>query len=77
MLDDRDKRRRCMLEERKKRENKRKKQTEEKGVVWKLFFEPDPEFAKFFSEPIPWLIGLALFCGVGLIALELFEFFIS
>ena len=58
-----------------KRENERK--NEERGTVWKLFFEPDPEFAKFFAEPIPWLLGLAVFSIILVAVIDLFEFFTS
>lgn len=83
MLEDIEKRRKHMLEEREKREQikeknrQKRKKREERGTVWKLFFKPDPEFAKFFAEPIPWLIGLALFSIVLVIIIDLFEFFSS
>ena len=42
-----------MLEDREQiQEKDRQKKKEERGTVWKLFFEPDPEFAKFFLQPI-------------------------
>lgn len=78
MLDDRNKRKKHMLEEREKiKEKDVQKGKKKRGTVWKLFFEPDPEFAKFFAEPIPWLIGLALFFILLVIVIDLFEFFSS
>lgn len=83
MLEDKEKRRKHMLEEREKRkqikekDRQKRKKREERGTVWKLFFKPDPEFAKFFAEPIPWLIGAGIFFGIIIIVLKLFEFFTS
>ena len=67
-----------MLEVREQiQEKDRQKKKEERGTVWKLFFEPDPEFAKFFLQPIPWLLGLAVFSIILVILIDLFEFFTS
>ncbi|MDN3442545.1 hypothetical protein QL898_12980 [Psychrobacter sp. APC 3279] len=77
MLDDREKRRKLVLEQREKRKKKQERQSKERGDIWKLFFEPNPEFAKFFLQPIPWLLGLAVFSIILVIVIDLFEFFTS
>ncbi|WP_288999304.1 hypothetical protein [uncultured Psychrobacter sp.] len=79
MLDDREKRRKLVLEQREKRKKKQERQSKERGDIWKLSFrsEPDPDIQRFFFEPIPWLIGGFIFCSIGLIVLELYEFLTS
>ncbi|WP_298974253.1 hypothetical protein [uncultured Psychrobacter sp.] len=79
MLDDREKRRKLVLEQREKRKKKKERQNKERGDIWKLFFrsEPDPDIQRFFFEPLPWLIGAIIFFSIILIVLELYEFLTS
>ena len=76
-MDNKEKRRKLVLEQKRKRE--RRKEKKERGDIWKLFFrsEPDPDIQRFFFEPIPWLIGAIIFFGIILVVLELYEFLTS